>query len=96
MNDDDDQRQIVWQRIISEYAEGDTIAGVVIQRLKTGLLLDVGFKVFLPASQVDTRPPDLNALVGKTIECKILKIDVERQSLVVSRRRLLEERQARE
>jgi small subunit ribosomal protein S1 len=95
MNDREDRRQRAWQRIISEYVEGDTIAGVVIQRLRTGLLVDVGLQVFLPASQVDTEPADLDDFVGQTIDCKILKIDHERRNLVVSRRRLLEERQAR-
>jgi small subunit ribosomal protein S1 len=96
MSDRDDRRQIAWQRILSEYAEGDTISGVVTQRLKTGLLVDVGFEVFLPASQVDAEPTDLDGLAGKAIDCKILKIDKERRNLVVSRRRLLVERQARE
>jgi small subunit ribosomal protein S1 len=96
MSDREDRRQRAWQRIVSEYAEGDTIAGVVTQRLKTGLLIDVGLEVFLPASQVDTEPVDLDDFIGKTIDCKILKIDQGHRNLVVSRRRLLEERQARD
>ena len=96
MSDREDRRQIAWQRIVSEYAEGDTIAGIVSRRLKTGLLVDVGLEVFLPASQVDIEPADLDHFVGKTIDCKILKIDKERRNLVVSRRRLLEEQSARE
>jgi small subunit ribosomal protein S1 len=96
MSDREDRRQIAWQRIVSEYAEGDTIAGVVIRRLQSGLLVDVGLEVFLPASQVDGEPPDLDGFAGQTIDCKILKVDKERRTLVVSRRRFLEERQTRE
>jgi len=96
MSDPAHKRQIAWYRIVSEYAEGDTIAGVVTRRLKTGLLVDVGLEVFLPASQVDVEPADLDHFVGKTIDCKILKIDKECRNLVVSRRRLLEELQARQ
>ena len=80
----------------SRSAPRDTIAGVVIRRLQTGLMVDVGLEVFLPASQVDGEPADLDGFVGKTIDCKILKIDKERRTLVISRRRLLEERQTRE
>ena len=92
MSDRDDRERIAWEHLIAQYAEGDTIRGVVTQRLKTGLLVDVGIKVFLPASQVDTRPAHLDDFIGKAIDCKILKIDRERHSLVITRRRLLEER----
>src|SRR5262249_50610171 len=56
------------------------------------LLVNIGVNVFLPASQVDIRrPPDLGQFIGKTIECKILKIDEARRNIVVSRRKLLED-----
>jgi small subunit ribosomal protein S1 len=49
--------------------------------------------VFLPASQVDIRrPADIGDYITKVIECKILKIDDQRRNIVVSRRKLLEER----
>src|SRR5260370_5730253 len=52
----------------------------------------MGANVFLRASQVDIRrPPEIGAYIGKTIECKILKIDEARRNIVVSRRKLLEE-----
>ncbi|MBI1914352.1 MAG: S1 RNA-binding domain-containing protein, partial [Planctomycetes bacterium] len=45
-----------------------------------------------PASQVDIRrPPDIGDYIGRTIECKILKIDEARRNIVVSRRKLLED-----
>ena len=48
--------------------------------------------VFLPASQVDIRKPgDISRFIGKEVECKILKIDVESRNIVVSRRKLIEE-----
>jgi small subunit ribosomal protein S1 len=47
---------------------------------------------FLPASQVDIRRPgDIGEFIGKEIEAKILKIDIERRNIVVSRRKLIEE-----
>jgi small subunit ribosomal protein S1 len=56
------------------------------------LLVDIGVPVFLPASQVDIRKPgDISRFIGKDVECKVLKIDVEGRNIVVSRRKLIEE-----
>lgn len=81
-----------WERLVTQYHEGDTIKGKAVRKIKGGLLVDVGVPVFLPASQVDLRRSgDIEDLIGKEIECKILKIDTERRNVVVSRRKLLEE-----
>ncbi len=54
--------------------------------------MDIGVPVFLPASQVDIRKPgDISRFIGKEVECKILKIDVEGRNIVISRRKLIEE-----
>ncbi len=80
-----------WERIISTKKEGDIVKGVVIRRIKGGLLVDIGVPVFLPASQVDIRKPgDISRFIGQQVECEILKIDTENKNIVVSRRRLIE------
>jgi len=81
-----------WETIINTKKEGDTVTGKVIRRIKGGLLVDIGVPVFLPASQVDIRKPgDISRFIGKDVDCKILKIDVEGRNIVVSRRKLIEE-----
>ncbi len=81
-----------WETIINTKKEGDVVSGRVIRRIKGGLLIDIGVPVFLPASQVDIRKPgDISRFIGKEVECKILKIDVEGRNIVVSRRKLIEE-----
>ncbi len=81
-----------WEHIINTKKEGDVVIGRVIRRIKGGLLVDIGVPVFLPASQVDIRKPgDISRFIGKEVECKILKIDVESRNIVVSRRKLIEE-----
>ena len=81
-----------WETIINTKKEEDTVKGKVIRRIKGGLLVDIGVPVFLPASQVDIRKPgDISRFIGKEVECKILKIDVEGRNIVVSRRKLIEE-----
>ena len=85
-------RLLNWQRIVETKNEGDTVEGRVMRKIKGGLLIDIGYPVFLPASQVDIRRPgDIGEFIGDTIRAKILKIDVDRRNIVVSRRRLIEE-----
>jgi small subunit ribosomal protein S1 len=86
------KRQKEWEDVIAKHKEGDIISGTVTRKIKGGLLVNIGVNVFLPASQVDIRrPPDIADYIGKTIECKILKIDEVRRNIVVSRRRLIED-----
>jgi small subunit ribosomal protein S1 len=81
-----------WERIVTQYKEGDVVKGRVMRKIKGGLLVDLGIPVFLPASQIDVKlPGDIGAYIGKELTCKILKIDEARQNIVVSRRKLLEE-----
>ena len=82
-----------WERIVANNDEGDIVKGIVTRNIKGGLLVDIGVPAFLPASQVDIRRPgDITAFIGKEIEAKILKIDEDRRNIVVSRRKLIEER----
>jgi small subunit ribosomal protein S1 len=82
-----------WENIINTKKEGDVVVGKVIRRIKGGLLVDIGVPVFLPASQVDIRKPgDISRFIGKEIESKILKIDQETRNIVISRRKLIEEK----
>jgi len=98
-------RQKDWDWVVGRYGEGDTIKGMVVRKIKGGLLVNIGesvstsgqrgVNVFLPASQVDVRrPADIGEFVGNPIECMILKIDDTRKNIVVSRRRLIEEQRA--
>ena len=82
-----------WERVISTYHEGDLVRGRVMRKIKGGLLLDIGVPVFLPASQIGIRRSgDIVEYIGQELECKIIKIDEARMNIVVSRRKLLEEK----
>jgi len=81
-----------WKTVLETKKEGDVVKGKVIRRIKGGLLVDIGVPVFLPASHVDIRKPgDISRFIGKEVDCKILKIDVEGRNIVISRRKLIEE-----
>jgi small subunit ribosomal protein S1 len=82
-----------WEEIINKHKEGDVVTGNVVRKIKGGLLVNIGVNVFLPASQVDIRRPrDIADYIGKDIECVILKIDESRRNIVVSRRKLIEDK----
>ncbi|MFO0838292.1 MAG: 30S ribosomal protein S1 [Phycisphaerae bacterium] len=89
-------RILNWRRIVESCKEGDTVKGRVQRKTKGGLLVDIGVPVFLPASQVDIRrPADVGEYVGQEISAKILRIDIERRNIVISRRKLIEEERAK-
>ncbi|MFV1976083.1 MAG: 30S ribosomal protein S1 [Candidatus Scalindua sp.] len=81
-----------WEKIVNKYQEGDVVTGKVVRKIKGGLLVDVGIPIFLPASQIDVKPPgEIAEYIGKEVTCKILKIDEVQQNIIVSRRKLIEE-----
>ncbi|MFZ0565126.1 MAG: 30S ribosomal protein S1 [Chlamydiales bacterium] len=84
-------RQRQWEYIIEHCEEGSIVKGKVIRKVKGGLMVDIGMEAFLPGSQIDNkRIKNLDEFIGKTCELKILKINIERKNVVVSRRELLE------
>ena len=81
-----------WDKILTICNEGGTISGKVKAVVKGGLLVNIGVEAFLPASQIDIVPPrNLMALVGNTFDFKVVKINQERQNIVLSRRELIEQ-----
>jgi small subunit ribosomal protein S1 len=87
------KRQKEWNAVLEKHKEGDVVSGKVLKKIKGGLLVNIGVNVFLPASQVDIRrPQSIDEYIERTIECVILKIDEQRRNIVVSRRKLIEDR----
>src|SRR6201999_919330 len=78
------------------YEEGSPIKGRVAERIKGGVRVDIdGIAAFLPGSQIDVRPiRNLDSLRGKEIEAKVIKLNRKRSNVVLSRKALLEERNA--
>ncbi len=90
------QQLEAWKKFTDNYNEEETIKGVIKFRVKGGLMVDIGVDAFLPGSQVDTAPvKNMDDFVGNEYEFKILKINSERQNVVISRRELLEEEKQR-
>lgn len=99
---EDDQGQIVlsrekaermrqWEHIMEHCEEGSIVKGRVLRKVKGGLMVDIGMEAFLPGSQIDNkRIKNLDEYIDRTYDFKILKINVDRKNVVVSRRELLE------
>ena len=87
----------VWEEIKVAYDSDDTVTGDITARVKGGFSVDIGVQAFLPGSQADLRPiRNLDDMVGKSFEFKILKYNRKRSNIVLSRRVLLEaEREAK-
>jgi len=80
-----------WDNIINTANEGITVKGKVKAVVKGGLIVNIGVEAFLPASQIDIIPPkNLQQFVGNIYDFKVVKINQERQNVVLSRRELIE------
>ncbi len=80
-----------WDRIRTICNEGGTVMGKVKGVVKGGLIVNIGVEAFVPASQVDVLPPkNLAVFIGNTYEFKVVKLNPERQNVVLSRRELVE------
>lgn len=81
----------VWDKIKEIYDNDGSILGIVTSKVKGGLSVDIGLPAFLPGSHIDLHPiRNLDSLVGKEIELKILKYNKRRNNIIVSRRAILE------
>jgi small subunit ribosomal protein S1 len=81
-----------WSALERAFAEKTAVAGTVTAVIKGGLSVDVGVRAFMPASRSGTRDAaELEALVGQQITCRITKLDVTDEDVVVDRRVVLEE-----
>jgi small subunit ribosomal protein S1 len=81
-----------WSGLQAAFDEKRTIAGVVAETVKGGLRVDIGVRAFMPASRSGVRDvADLEKLVGQEIQCRITKLDVAKEDVVVDRRVVLEE-----
>jgi small subunit ribosomal protein S1 len=83
----------IWQKVLSAHETGDIIQGKIIKRIKGGMVVDlIGMEAFLPGSQIDIRPiRDFDALVGQTMDFKVVKVNIPTENVVVSHKVLIEE-----
>jgi small subunit ribosomal protein S1 len=81
-----------WASLEEAFAQKSTIVGVVTAVVKGGVTVDVGVRAFMPTSRTGTRDAqEMEKLVGQEITCRITKLDIADEDVVVDRRAVLEE-----
>jgi small subunit ribosomal protein S1 len=87
------KRQEAWRKLSKSYENNETVIGLISGKVKGGFTVEIGsIRAFLPGSLVDVRPVrDSSYLEGKELEFKVIKMDLKRNNIVVSRRAVVEE-----
>jgi small subunit ribosomal protein S1 len=81
-----------WSSLEHAFAEKAAIVGTVTGVVKGGLSVDVGVRAFMPASRSGARDAaEMEKLIGQEIRCRIIKLDVTDEDVVVDRRAIAEE-----
>ncbi len=81
-----------WSSLEKAFADKAPILGVVTAVVKGGLSVDVGVRAFMPASRSGAKDAaEMEKLIGQEIRCRIIKLDVADEDVVVDRRAVLEE-----
>jgi small subunit ribosomal protein S1 len=89
------RRRRAWGKIEEAYRTKADITGKIVDSIKGGLVVDIGVRAFLPASQADLHPVrDLNEWKGRELTVRVLKMNRKRGNVVVSRRAILDEQVA--
>jgi len=90
------RREETWERLLKAHENNEKIEGFIVNRVKGGFTVDLGGVIaFLPGSQVNIRPMrDIETLMGTLETFAILKMDRDKNNIVVSRRAILEESRA--
>jgi len=81
----------IWEVVERAYETGELVHGTIVAKVNGGLAVDIGVKAFLPNSQVALRPiKNVDDLIGKDFDFKVIKFDKKKGNIVISRRDLLE------
>ncbi len=89
--------QLAWDKIKHLYESGELATAMIRKRIKGGFAVDlIGVEAFLPSSQIEFKSQiDVDSILGQKIDVKIVKINMMRKNIVVSRRMAVEEEQAK-
>src|SRR5208282_5045720 len=86
------ERPMDWTALEKSFADKSVVLGTVSGLVKGGFSVDVGVRAFMPASRSGVRDAaEMENLVGQEIRCRITKLDVADEDVVVDRRAVLEE-----
>ena len=86
------KREESWRALEQLHENDEIVTGLISSKVKGGFTVEIGsVRAFLPGSLVDVRPVrETTHLEGKELEFKVIKIDKQRNNIVVSRRAVME------
>lgn len=85
------EEAVAWEGVVKKFEAGEVIEAPVTEAVKGGLVVDLGLRAFLPASQVERGyVNDLAKYVGQTIRVKIIELEKGKNRVILSRRQVLE------
>lgn len=80
-----------WGKLVEQFEAGEVLEGQVTEAVKGGLVVDLGVRAFLPASQVDRGyVNDLSKFVGQTIRVKIIEMEKGKNRVIISRKQVMD------
>ena len=82
-----------WDKVQEAKESQEVLQAIVTDRVKGGLVVDVGIRGFVPASHVGngSLKTNLDKYVGQTISLKVIEVDKERRKVVLSNKAAVEE-----
>ncbi|ARU39874.1 hypothetical protein CCB80_01475 [Armatimonadetes bacterium Uphvl-Ar1] len=84
---------VIWQRILDSFESGEIFQANVIDRVKGGLVVDIGVRGFVPATHVGSgKLRNIEKYVGQVLAVKIIEVDKERKKVVLSNKSAEDER----
>lgn len=76
-----------WERVEEAHRSGKTLTAMVSDRVKGGIVVDLGIRGFVPASHVGSgKIKNLDKYVGQSIPLKVIEVDRDRRKVVLSNR----------
>jgi len=85
------EKMKIWDEVEKAFRANLTVHGVVLEKVKGGLAVDIGIRAFLPGSQVDSKPVrNLDPFIGKSFDMKVIKVNRRRGNIVLSRKLFME------
>lgn len=81
-----------WDELAAKQQSGEVFEATVAEVVKGGLVVDVGLRGFVPASQVELNfVDDFSDYTGRTLRLKVVELDKENNRVILSQRAVLEQ-----
>lgn len=90
------EEAIAWEKVVKLHESGEAVDATVTEAVKGGLVVDLGLRAFLPASQVDRGyVNDLSKYVGQTIRVKVIELERGKGRVILSRKQVMEQERSK-